>query len=85
MRKEKRRPTLNELKLLPIDLWQLEAAQIAADACLAKMFDIEIEATTLMGDSDLTPEKIVALREKLRCATGSTVVEKVAAAPSPAA
>ena len=72
MRKEKRRPTLNELKLLPVELWQLEAAQIAADACLAQAFEIEVEASALMEDREITPEKIVALREKLQYATGST-------------
>jgi hypothetical protein len=72
MQKEKRRPALKELRALPVELWRLEAAQIAVDAALASVTGIEIEANALITDPDLTPEKVVELRERLRCATGST-------------
>lgn len=81
MQQEKRRPTLEELKSLPVDLWQLEVAQIAVDAELAGQFEIETEAARLISDPNLTPEAVVELRERLQCATGSTVsiaVEPVA-------
>jgi len=75
MNTEKRRPTLEELKALPQQLWWLEAAQIAVDAAIIGALGMEIEATNLMDDPDLTPEKIVELREKLQRATGSTKEE----------
>lgn len=64
--REKRRPSLEELQNVPIELLFLEAAQIGVDAAQAGLLAIEIEATSLMDDPDLTPEKIVELREKLR-------------------
>lgn len=69
--KEKKRPTLEQLKSLPPELWQLEVAQIGVDAALADNDQIEGEAITLMDDPELTPEMVVELREKLR-ASGST-------------
>jgi NADPH-dependent 2,4-dienoyl-CoA reductase/sulfur reductase-like enzyme len=77
MQKEKRRPTLEELRALPVELWRLETAQIAVDAGLAGVTGIEIEADMLIDDPHLTPEKVVELRERLRCATGSTAIETV--------
>lgn len=76
--REKRRPTLDELKSLPPVLWQLEAAQIATDADIAEQSEIEMEAVRLICDPDLRPEKVVELREKLQRATGSTVEENAA-------
>lgn len=78
MIKEKRRPTLEELRALPVELWRLEAAQIGVDAAFVGLLGIEIEATDLMEDPDLAPEKVVELREKLQRATGSTVEENAA-------
>jgi hypothetical protein len=77
MSKEKRRPTLEELRALPVELWRLEAAQIAEDAHVYDIFEIEEEAALLMCDPEITPEKVVELRERLRCATGSTEIEDV--------
>jgi len=72
MRTEKRRLTLVELKSLPPILWQLEVAQIWTEAAAADLTEIAEEADSLPSDPDLTPEKIVALGEKLRGATGCT-------------
>lgn len=78
MSKEKKRPTLEQLKCLPPELWQLEVAQIGVDAVVAGHADIENEAITLMDDPNLTPETVVELRERLRHATGSTDQKEVA-------
>ena len=78
MQKEKRRPTLDELKTLPVELWRLEVAQISVDAEAAGQGDVQQEAEMLMLDPDITPERVVALREKSRRATGSTIVEAAA-------
>lgn len=78
MQQEKRRPTLEELKSLPMELWRLECAQICCDADDAFQDDLAENAERLMCDPDLTPEKIVELRDRLRCATGSTETENAA-------
>ena len=70
--REKRRLSLDELKRLPLVMWQLETAQIGVDAEEAGQTEIDREAMALMDDPNLTPEKVVELREKLRCASGST-------------
>lgn len=72
MKREKKRPTLEELKTLPPIIWRFEVAQVAADAAETGNVELEDEATVLLGDTDLTPEKVVALRGKLTCGTGST-------------
>jgi hypothetical protein len=79
MTREKRRLTLDELKSLPGILWMLEIAQIWTEATGAGLIEIAEEADLLPSDPDLTPEKIVALGEKLRRATGSTVETTAAA------
>jgi hypothetical protein len=81
--KEKRRPTLEELRDLPADLWRLEAAHVAVEAAESGMTGIEIEADRLMCDPDLTPEKVVELRERLQRTTGSTTTEAVEPVPQP--
>jgi hypothetical protein len=78
---EKKRPTLEELRELPVELWRLEAAHIAVEAGESGVTGIEIEADGLIGDPDLTPEKVVELRERLRSATGSTEVEDAQPVP----
>jgi len=76
MQKEKRRPTLDELKAMPEDFWRLELIQTGIDARDAGREDVQREALDmLMTDQDITPEKIVALREKLTSGTGSTEIE----------
>lgn len=73
MQKEKRRPTLEELRSLPLIVWNLELCQLAIDAGDAGREDVQEEAMALMRNgSAITPEKIVALREKLTGATGGT-------------
>jgi hypothetical protein len=65
--REKRRPTLEELKEMPVDLWKLELAQIDVDAEAAGRKDVreEVWQVLLMGPVDDTPDQIVALWEKL--------------------
>jgi hypothetical protein len=75
---DKRRPTLEELKGLPRQLWRLEVAQLCEDAAGAGQDEILEDAELLMLEPDLTPEMIVELREKLQGATGSTDIEDAA-------
>lgn len=75
MQKEKRRPTLDELKLFPVELWRLEVAQISVDAEEAGQVDVQLEADALIKDPEISPEKVVALRERLHGATGDTAAE----------
>lgn len=70
MKKESKRPTLEQLKTVPKELLFLEAAQVGVDAALAGQIMIELEAANLMDDPEISPEKVVALREKLTGATG---------------
>lgn len=72
----KKRPTLEQLKEMPVELWRLEVAQIGVDAAQASLGLIESEAVALMGDSEISPEKVVALREKLKNAAGGTEAAK---------
>jgi hypothetical protein len=72
MRKEKRRPTLEELNRLPPDLWKLECAQMEMDEIEKGNEKGALEAYALFSDPEISPEKIVELREKLRSASGST-------------
>lgn len=72
MSKEKKRTTLEQLKALPLEMWQLEAAQIGVDAALVDLNEIESEAMRLMDDPNQTPEMVVELRERLRSASVST-------------
>jgi hypothetical protein len=73
MNKEKRRPTLDELKALHPSVLYLEMAQIVVDAESAGMEDVKQETLNVWMFEPLTPEKVVELREKLQRATGSTV------------
>lgn len=77
MNGEKRRPTLDELRTFRA-LWHLEIAQLCEDAAANGQDEILEDAELLMLDPDLTPEKIVELREKLQRATGSTMEEDAA-------
>lgn len=72
--KEKKRPSLDDLQRLPSELLFLEAAQVGVDAAKAGHLALEIEASDLMNNPDISPEKVIALREKLQRASGSTVV-----------
>ena len=78
MQQEKRRPTLDELRESPVELWRMEICQIAEDACTAGQLDIELVAMALLFDPSLTPERVVELREQLNRATGSTEIEDAA-------
>lgn len=74
MQKEKRRPTLDELKAMPLDLLHMEIAQLCLDAGLADNADVLREAEHLMLDPAPSPEFIVELWNQLR-ASGSTPIE----------
>lgn len=63
--REKRRPTLEELKELPEDAWRLEAIQTKCDALELGQWKITEEAQEVFDDPEITPEKVVAIREKL--------------------
>lgn len=72
MNKEKKRPTLAQLKSLPPDMWRLEAAQLFVDAEKGGNREVAEEADALLIDPDLTPERVVELWTKYRGA-GSTI------------
>lgn len=66
--REKRRPTLDELREMPVQLWQLELAQIAEDAGSSDdqgNWWIGAEARKMMDDPELTPEMVVQIRGML--------------------
>ena len=71
MQKEKRRPELGELKSSP-ELCSMELSQVLTDAVAAGRYEVSREASALFDEIDLTAEKVVALREKLQRASGST-------------
>lgn len=73
MQKEKRRPSLDELKNSP-ELCSMELSQLLTDAMAAGKYEISREASVLFDEIDLTAEKVVALREKLQSASSSIVV-----------
>lgn len=86
MNREKRRPTLEQLRAMPTELLHYELAQIAADAVDLSGIPVDMaileiggEAMNLIHNPDLTPEQVVALRERLMRATGSTAAEEPAA------
>lgn len=68
----KRRPTLDELKQMPLGLLRMEIAQLVFDAALADRAELHAEAELLIMDSDPQPERIVELWNQLRGGTGST-------------
>lgn len=71
MQKEKRRPSLEELTGNP-DLILLELSHVAVEAETRGMSDLAIEADEAFTSPRLTAQKVVALREKLQRASGST-------------
>ena len=79
MSREKRRPTLEELRGFP-GLLPLEMAQIVVDAGEAGLEEIQRETLDAWMFEPLTPERVVELREKLQRATGSTEVTAADAA-----
>jgi hypothetical protein len=66
MQQHKRRPTLGELKEMPVGLLRMEIAQLCVDAGLADNGDVLAEAEMLAMDPDPQPEKIVELWNLLR-------------------
>lgn len=53
------------------------------DASEAGQADIEARADELIHDPEITPEKVVELRDLLRCGTGSTPSITVEPVPHP--
>lgn len=72
---EKRRPTLAELKEMPVDLLRFEAAQIGVEALFLDLFEIDRAAWALQTDPEITPERVIELRERLRLASESVETE----------
>lgn len=68
----KRRPSLDELKAMPIGLLRMEIAQLVFDAGLADNAEVHTEAELLIMDPDPQPERIVELWNQLRGVSGST-------------
>ncbi len=75
MKRHKRRPTLDELKQMPVGLLRMEIAQLCVDAGLADNGEVLAEAEMLAMDPDPQPERIVELWNQLRGASGSTPYE----------
>ena len=72
MQQHKRRPTIDELKEMPLGLLRMEIAQLVFDAGLADNAEVHTEAERLMLDPDPQPERIVELWNQLRGVSGST-------------
>lgn len=64
MSTEKRRPSLEDLQLMDESGWQLEVAQIATDWPKGHRLPDWLLDSRLFDD--LTPEKVVAIREKAK-------------------
>lgn len=68
--REKRRPSLEELKALPSEMWELEVHQMAVDFPTGqKLPDWFLDVQIYDG---LTPEKVIEIRNRLFGASGST-------------
>lgn len=61
--KDKRRPSLEELKSLPPEMWELEIHQMAEDYPRDKKLPEWFLDSRLFDD--LTPEKVIEIRERL--------------------
>ena len=66
MKQPKRRPTLEELKQMPVGLLRMEIAQLCVDAGLADNGEVLAEAEMLAMDLDPQPDRIVELWNRLR-------------------
>ena len=75
--REKRRLTLEELRDMPVEMWRLEVAQLEYEISTSECYGLEQEAMALLDDPEITPEKVVALRQKFECATAETVEHSV--------
>jgi len=75
--REKRRPTLEELRELHETAWRMEAIQTRCDALELAQFQIAEEAHTLFYDAFITPEKVVELRERLGQAVRDAQIEVI--------
>lgn len=76
--REKRRLTLEELRDMPVEMWRLEVAQLEYEISTSACYGLEQEAMALLDDPEITPEKVVELREKLQRAIGAIVEEECA-------
>lgn len=72
MIRHKRRPTLDELKEMPLGLLRMEIAQLCVDAALADNGEVLAEVELLAMEPEPQPERIVELWNQLRGESGST-------------
>jgi hypothetical protein len=75
MNRGKTRPTLSELKEMPVGLLRKEIAQLCVDAAIADHTEVLADAEMLGMDPDPSPERIVELWSLLRGESGSTPYE----------
>ena len=66
MSRHKTRPTLDELKKMPIGGLRAEIAQLCVDAAIADHAEVLADAEMLAMDPDPKPERIVELWNMLR-------------------
>jgi len=64
--RSKTRPTLDQLKEMPIGALRTEIAQLCVDAAIADHAEVLADAEMLAMDSDPSPERIVELWNMLR-------------------
>lgn len=67
---ERRRLTIEELELMPVELWRLEVLQIGVEAAASGWPLIEAEAGELAMSEDLSPAKVMEIRGRLMAAIG---------------
>jgi len=63
--KEKRRPTLGQLRAAGVELCGLECAWIRAEAGRQGKADVEQKALEYIRAADLTPEMVIELRREV--------------------
>jgi hypothetical protein len=66
MNRGKTRPTLSELKEMPVGLLRKEIAQLCVDATIADHAEVLADAEMLGMDPDPSPERILELWNLLR-------------------
>lgn len=66
LQKQKRRPSLEELKAMPRDMWELECAHIAEVAKASGLQEVEQMAVDLLKDGSMVPADVIGLRDHLQ-------------------
>jgi len=70
--KEKRRPSLEDLKQMPRDGLDLELMYIAEAAKSAGLQDVEAQAVAMLEEGSISANDVVGLREQLQGVAVST-------------